>query len=286
MSRRCPVAAISVAKGCAIASVTLLTISSASPAIAQETAGLASPSAFRVCADPHDLPFSDTQGDGFENKIAELVAHDLKLPVQYTFFPDSQGFVRATLLKDRCDVIMGIAVGAGDITTTSAYYHTGYMMVTRDADHITANTVGEPALAGKQFGLIGGTPPTNLLVAHDLMDQTHLYDLMIDTRVEQPAHTMLTDLVAKRIDVGLLWGPFAGYYIKHDHLPLHAVFLDSTGAKVRLDYHIAMGVRDGDTDFRRKLNQIIVQEQPQITKILHDYGIPLLDEQGRPIPAP
>jgi quinoprotein dehydrogenase-associated probable ABC transporter substrate-binding protein len=224
MSRRCPVAAISVAKGCAIASVTLLTISSASPAIAQETAGLASPSAFRVCADPHDLPFSDTQGDGFENKIAELVAHDLKLPVQYTFFPDSQGFVRATLLKDRCDVIMGIAVGAGDITTTSAYYHTGDMMVTRDADHITANTVGEPALAGKQFGLIGGTPPTNLLVAHDLMDQTHLYDLMIDTRVEQPAHTMLTDLVAKRIDVGLLWGPFAGYYIKHDHLPLHTVF--------------------------------------------------------------
>jgi len=97
---------------------------------------------------------------------------------------------------------------------------------------------------------------------------------------------MLTDLVSHRIGVGLLWGPYAGYYIKHDHLPLRAVFLDPEASKVRLDYHIAMGVRPSSTDFRRRLNAVITKDMPQITAILQDYGIPLLDEQNKPITAP
>jgi hypothetical protein len=77
-----------------------------------------------------------------------------------------------------------------------------------------------------------------------------------------------------------------GYYVKHDHLPIKVVFLNAEGSKVRLDYHIAMGIRPNDTAFRRRLNAIIAKDQPQITKILQDYGVPLLDEQNRPIPAP
>jgi quinoprotein dehydrogenase-associated probable ABC transporter substrate-binding protein len=253
---------------------------------AQAHAELVSATELRVCADPHDLPLSNDKGEGFENKIAELIAHDLNVPVAYTYFPDSQGFVRATLLKDRCDVIMGTVVGVGDMATTEPYYHTGYMLVTRTADHITAANVGDPALAGKRFGLIGGTPPTDLLVEHNLLDQTALYSLMVDTRVDQPSHTMLQDLVAKKIDVGLLWGPFVGYYTKQEHLPLQAVLLDGAGSKVRLDYHIAMGVRESDTEFRRKLNQAIERHEADITKILQDYGVPLLDEQGHLIATP
>lgn len=253
-------------------------------AVAQPAAELASQTELRVCADPHDLPFSNDKKEGFENKIAELIGADLKLPVTYLYFPDSQGFVRATLLADRCDVIMGIAPGGDGINTTDAYYHTGYMMVTRSTDHITARSVADPSIAGKRFGLIGGTPPTDLLVAHTLMDQTQLYDLIVDTRVEQPAHSMLQDLVSRKIDVALLWGPFAGYYIKHDHLPLTAVFLQPEANHVRLDYHIAMGVRPTDTSYRRRLNQAISRNQAQITKILQQFGIPLLDEQGQPLP--
>jgi quinoprotein dehydrogenase-associated probable ABC transporter substrate-binding protein len=250
---------------------------------AQTTAELVSNTQLRVCADPHDLPFSNDKGEGFENKIAQVVAQALHLEVHYTFFPDSQGFIRATLLKDRCDVVMGTVVGASDMSTTQPYYHTGYMIVTRASDHLAATGVADPALASKRFGLIGGTPPTDLLVAHDLMDQTKLYSLMVDTRIDQPAHTMLQDLVARQIDVGLLWAPFAGYYIQQDHLPLHAVFLSGHDGGVRLDYHIAMGVREVDTDFRRKLNRVIATHQPEITKILEDFGIPLLDEEDKPI---
>jgi quinoprotein dehydrogenase-associated probable ABC transporter substrate-binding protein len=252
-------------------------------ALAQQNPDLVSHAELRVCADPHNLPFSNDKGEGYENKVAELVAHDLNLHVSYTWFPDSQGFVRATLMKNRCDVIMGAVAGEENLSTTDAYMHTGYMLVTRLSDKIATDQVSNWQIAGKRFGLIASTPPTDLIVQHNLMDQTAIYQLMVDTRIDQPSHDMLMDLVAGKIDVALLWGPFAGYYTKHDHLPLKLVFLNPEDSKVRLDYHIAMGVRPADVDFRRRLNRVIAKDQPEITKILQDYGIPLLDEQDRPV---
>ena len=259
-----------------------------SPALAhaQLAPDLVSHTDLRVCADPSNLPFSNQKGEGYENKIAELVASELHLHVSYTWFPDSQGFVRGTLMKNRCDVIMGTVSGAEDVSTTDAYYHTGYVMLTRTADNITTNDVGDWHIAGRRFGLIAATPPTDLVVQHNLMDQTAIYQLVVDTRLDQPGRAMVQDLAAGRIDVALLWGPIAGYYTQHDHLPLRLTFLDAQGVHVRLDYHIAMGVRPGDVDFRRRLNQVIARDQPQITQILRDYGVPLLDEQNHPLPSP
>jgi quinoprotein dehydrogenase-associated probable ABC transporter substrate-binding protein len=261
----------------------LLSLSATSGARAQANVDLVSQSELRVCADPHNLPFSNDKHEGFENKIAELVGREMKLPVSYTWFPDSQGFVRATILKNLCDVIIGTVAGMADLDTTEAYYHTGYMLVTPDDSHITTDKLTDFSLIGKHIGLIAGTPPTDLVVQHDLMESVAIYQLVVDTRVDQPAHDMLLDLVNHRIGVGLLWGPYAGYYIKHDHLPLRAVFLNPETSRVRLDYHIAMGVRPASTEFRRRLNAVISKDQAQITSILQEYGIPLLDEQNRPL---
>ena len=257
-----------------------------SSALAQTNPDLVSQTELRVCADPHNLPYSNEKQEGFENKIAALVGKEMNIPVTYTWFPDSQGFVRATILKNKCDVIIGTVAGMGDLSTTDPYYHTGYMMVTRDDAHLPTNRLDDPSLNGKHLGLIAGTPPTDLVVQDQLMDQAAIYPLVVDTRVDQPAYDMLKDIVRTHVGVGLLWAPYAGYYIKSEHLPLHAVFMDPETSKVRLDYHIAMGVRMSDNEFRRKLNAIIVKDQPQITAILQDYGIPLLDEQNKPIPAP
>jgi quinoprotein dehydrogenase-associated probable ABC transporter substrate-binding protein len=256
----------------------------ASAARAQTSPDMVSHTDLRVCADPSDLPFSNDKGEGFENKIAELIGRDLNEKVSYTFFPDSQGFIRATLGHNKCDVIIGTAAGSGDVATTDAYYHTAYMMVTRRADNYATDKVSDWHIAGKRFGLIASTPPTDLIVEHNLMDQTSIYQLMVDTRINQPSHDMIKDLVAGKVDVALLWGPIVGYYTKHDNLPLKLVFLNPEDSKVRLDYHIAMGVRGSDVEFRRRLNKVIAKEQPQITKILQDYGVPLLDEQNKPLP--
>lgn len=256
----------------------------AGAACAQTAPDLVSQTELRVCADPSNLPFSNQQGQGYENKIAELVARELKLKVAYTWFPDSQGFVRGTLMKHRCDVVMGTVSGVEDMSTTDSYYHTGYMMVTRAADNITTDRVSDWHIAGRRFGIIAATPPTNLVVEHNLMDQTAIYQLMVDTRIDQPAHAMVTDIAGGRVDVGLLWGPIAGFYTKHDGLKLRLTFLNPEGSKVRLDYHIAMGVRPSDIIFRRRLNDVIAHNRQQITQILVDYGVPMLDEQNRPIP--
>ncbi len=257
----------------------------ASSATAQNTPDLALRTTLRVCADPNNMPFSDQKRQGFENKVAELVGKDLQLPVEFVWFPQVVGFVRHTLGAQACDVVMGTVSGADMMDTTNPYYHTGYMLVTRDEDGIGADEVGDPALAGKRFGVVAATPPTDLLLRHKLLAHTTSYALTVDTRFELPARAMLQDLVDHKIDVGLLWGPFAGYYITHDGLKLKAVVLKSESDAPRLDYRIAMGVRPNEPDWRRRLNQVIQRRQHDITDILISYGVPLLDEQDHLVSA-
>lgn len=252
-------------------------------AAAQQASELVSRSELRVCADPHDLPFSNDKLQGFENKIAALIAQDLNEPVAYTWFPQTVGFVRNTLLAYRCDLVMGTVTGGEMMDDTNPYYHSAYMVVTRSADAIAATSLADPVLADKRIGLIAGTPPTDLLLRHRLMAHTTSYSLQVDTRFESPPRQMLEDLVDGKIDVGLLWGPFAGYFLMRDHLPLHAAMLSAEPDGPKLDFHIAMGVRPGETAWRRTLNRRIASHQQEITRILLEYGVPLLDEQNRPI---
>ncbi len=271
-------------RACAIGACLFAAGAAAGAAWGQQSPDLASQTELRVCADPHNLPFSNQLGEGYENKIAALIAHELRIGVTYTWFPDSQGFVRATLMKHRCDVVMGTVAGVEDMATTDAYMHTAYVMMTRTADNITTARVDDWKIAGRRFAIIAGTPPTNLVVDHNLMDQTAIYPLVVDTRVDQPGHRMVTDLAAKRIDVGLIWGPIAGYYANADKLPLRLTLLDPENSKIRLDYHIAMGVRPGDVAFRRRLNGVISKNRAQIARILNEYNVLLLDEQGLLLP--
>lgn len=254
---------------------------------AQATApSLASTTEFRVCGDPANLPLSNQAREGFENKIADLFAGYLHEPVTNVWFPQIVGFLRNTLFAHRCDVVMGTVAGADMVDTTNPYYHTGYVIVTRSADHITSADLGDPLFADKKIGLIASTPPTDIVARHHLLAHVTPYNLTVDTRVEAPSRTLLLDLVAGKTDVGLVWGPFAGYYIKHDNLPLTMAFMPAEPGGPRLDYRIAMGVRPSDVAFRRTLNGLISQHQDTITAVLLDYGVPLLDEQGNPLKPP
>jgi ABC-type amino acid transport substrate-binding protein len=143
-------------------------------------------------------------------------------------------------------------------------------------------------LAKLKFGIIAGTPPTDLLVKHKLINQTTPFNLNDSTHFDSIARQMLQDLLDKKIDVALLWGPYAGYYIVHEHLPVKVALLQTEPNGPRLDYRIAMGVRPNEVEWRRKLNRLLLSNKDAIDKILKDYGVPMLDEQGRPVymPAP
>lgn len=235
----------------------------------------------RVCADPNDLPFSNDKGEGYENKTAQLVGQELKLPVRFVFFPQVVGFVRNTLRTRSCDLIMGTVAGDDIVQTTSPYYYSDYVAVWSEGKNFTFTGLDDPRLKMMRIGIISATPPSDLLVRHDLMANAKPYALMVDTRYESPAHEMVEDIVKGEVDLGLLWGPIAGYYIKRDALKLKLAPIPNEPGAPRMDYHIAMGVRANEPDWRRQINAVIQKRQADITAILRDYGVPLLDEQGR-----
>jgi len=249
------------------------------PAAAQ-TADIVDRSALKVCADPNNLPFSNEKKEGFENKIAEVIGAALRLKVEYTWFPQVIGFVRNTLQAHRCDLVMGTVAGDDVMQTTNPYYYTTYVMLYRSDKRPAFEGLQDPRLASLRLGVVGATPPSDLLVRHDLMSHAKPYQLTVDTRAESPTHQMVQDVVDGTIDVGFLWGPIAGYYRKHDELPLTLAPLKDEPGAPRMKYHIAMGVRGNEPEWRRRVNAVILEQQPEITAILRDYGVPLLNEQG------
>ena len=250
------------------------------PPIQSPTGELVARTELRVCADPNNMPFSDEKGEGFENKIAEVLGKDLSLPVKYTWFPQVVGFVRNTLRANRCDLVMGTVAGDEIMQTTTPYYYTSYVVAYRSDAGWSFTDFNDPKLKAMHIGIVAGTPPADLLVRHDLMAHARPYALQVDTRFESPVHQMLTDIVNKEIDAGLLWGPIAGYYIKKGGMPLKLVLLQNEPGAPRMAYHIAMGVRNNEPEWRRRINAAINGHRDDITAILRDYGVPLLDEQG------
>jgi quinoprotein dehydrogenase-associated probable ABC transporter substrate-binding protein len=267
---------MSIAHSLWVASLLLVAVE---PAAAQ-TGDVVDRSELKVCADPNNLPFSDEKKEGFENKIAELIGAELGLKVDYAWFPQVIGFVRNTLRSHLCDLVMGTVTGDEIMQTTNPYYFTTYVMFYRSDKGFAFNGAQDPGLASLRLGVVAGTPPSDLIVRHDLMSHTRPYALTVDTRSESPTHQMVQDVVDGTIDIGFLWGPIAAYYRKRDNLPLTLLPLKDEPGAARMEYHIAMGVRGNEPEWRRRINAAILKRQDEITVILRDYGVPLLNEQG------
>jgi quinoprotein dehydrogenase-associated probable ABC transporter substrate-binding protein len=243
---------------------------------------LIDPKVLRVCADPHNMPFSTEQGEGFENKIAELFAEKLGRGLAYAWYPQATGFVRNTLAAHRCDVITGVPQGDDLVQVTNPYYHSVYALVFKRGSGLDGvDTLEDPRLKGKHIGVVAGTPPANNMTVNGLMANAKPYPLMVDTRVDSSAAAMMRDLEAGEIDAGVLWGPMAGYYAQQAKVPMTVVPLVKETTGPRLSYRIAMGVRFSDQDWKRQLNRLIAENQPAINKILLSFGVPLLDDNGR-----
>ncbi|WP_249127471.1 substrate-binding domain-containing protein [Bradyrhizobium lablabi] len=247
---------------------------------------LVDPKVLRVCADPRNLPFSNEKGEGFENKLGELFAEKLQKKLDYAYFPQATGFVRMTLGAHRCDVIMGFPQGDDVAQVTNPYYRTAYALVVKQGSGLDDVAALEDArLKGKHIGIVAGTPPATNMAINGLMTGAKPYPLMIDTRFDSSAAAMIDDLTAGKIDAAILWGPLAGFYARKANPPLHVTPLVKETSGPRLVYRIGMGVRPADQNWKRLLNRLIQENQPAINRILLDFGVPLLDENDRPIGA-
>jgi quinoprotein dehydrogenase-associated probable ABC transporter substrate-binding protein len=241
----------------------------------------------RVCADPANMPFSNEKGEGFENKIAEIVAAELNVPVEYIWFPQATGFIRNTLFAKRCDVVMGYAQGDELVLNTNAYYRSAYTLVYRKGAGLDGvDHLADARLKDKRVGLIAGTPPTSIMLTLGLMGRAKPYPLMVDRRYDSPAERMIADIRSGEIDAGVLWGPIAGYFAAKGGEPLAVVPLLKETTGPRLAYRITFGVRPGEDDWKRELNALIAKLQSKLDAVLLQYGVPLLDEQDHLITTP
>lgn len=246
---------------------------------------LVDPDVLRVCADESNLPFTDKAGTGFENKLADLVAAKTgRKSVSYTWFPMVMGFVRNTLRANRCDVIMGYAQGDELVQNTNAYYRSTYVIMYKKGGALEGvSSIEDPKLKGKRVGVVMSTPPASSMARSGLMKTAKVYGLMVDTRVtDSPAELMIKDIEKGDIDAAVVWGPMGGYYARQMKADVAVVPLVNEKGS-RMIYRITMGVRPSDQEWKRQLNKVIRENQQEINKILLDFGIPIIDEQNRPI---
>jgi quinoprotein dehydrogenase-associated probable ABC transporter substrate-binding protein len=247
---------------------------------------LVDPDVFRACGDPRNLPFSNEKGEGFENKLAELLAAKLGKKLSYAYYPQATGFVRMTLGSFRCDVIMGFPQGDDQAQLTIPYYRTTYALITKQGSGLEdVATISDPRLKDKRIGIVARTPPSTVMAMNGLLAHAKSYPLFIDTRADSSAQAMLDDLARGDIDCGILWGPMAGYYAARVNPPLVVVPLVKETIGAPMTFRIGMAVRPSDQEWKRTLNRLIKENQAEINKLLISYNIPILDETNTPITA-
>lgn len=238
----------------------------------------------RVCADPNNLPFSNARGQGFENRIATLVAHDLGRPLAYTWWAQRRGFVSHTLGADRCDVFIGVPAGFGPMLTTRPYYRSTYVFVTRRGG-VRVRSLDDPVLRRVRVGvqLIGddmaNTPPAHALARRGIVQNVTGFSVNADYRQPNPPARIVDAVARDSVDVAVVWGPTAAYFATREAVPLRI-----TPVTPQIDlpflpfaFDIAMGVRRSDSLLARRLDSVIVRRQPAIDSILADYGVPRVD---------
>lgn len=242
----------------------------------------------RVCADPNNLPFSNEAGEGFENRIAAIIAEEMGAEVRYTWWAQRRGFLRNTLNAGECDLVVGVPGSMEMALTTRPYYRSTYVFVTRAADDIELRSFDDEALKRLRIGvhLVGddgaNTPPVHALEKRGVVGNVKGYMLYGDYTEPNPPARLLDALVADEIDVAIAWGPLAGYYASRSETPL-----ELTAVQPQIDlpfmpmvYDIAMGVRRPDTIFRDSIEAIVARRRSDIDRILTEYGVPRMGAAG------
>ena len=277
------------ALACALAAATLaaLVVPAAS---AQAPPDAPERKALKVCQDPNNLPFSNTGGEGFEDKIAELFGKDLGLPVTYYGFPNRMNFIRNTLRYKLptddypCDIVMGVPAGFDQVSVTKPYYRSTYALVypkgkgldgVRSSDDLLA--LPRDKLSTLRIGLYDRSPASQWLARHDLVDRGVPYPMMNADPAQYPGQLIERDLELGKIDVAIVWGPIAGFFARRAHTPELVVVPMKSEPGLAFDFAMAMGVRYGEPAWKQQVEGLLVKHRSEIQAILRDYGVPLLD---------
>ena len=262
--------------GISVAALGLVTLAVARQSSAEPVRTL------RVCADPNNLPFSNERKEGFENRLAEIVAAELGARVEYTWWAQRRGFIRNTLGADLCDVVMGIPGSFELALPTRPYYRSTYVFVSRRDAGLSLRSFDDPALRTLRVGvqMIGddyaNTPPAHALANRGIVNNVRGYLVYGDYRDASPAARIIEAVATGEIDVAIAWGPLAGYFAARQPVPLEV-----TPVAPQIDlpflpfvYDIALGVKRGNDSLRVELDAVLARRRDEIGRLLDEYGVP------------
>jgi mxaJ protein len=238
----------------------------------------------RVCADPNNLPFSNAKQQGFENKIAELVARDLGRPLTYFWLPQRRGFVRNTVNAGRCDLMMGVPTQYRLLQPTRPYYRSSYAFVSRRDRRLRVRSFDDPRLKTLTIGIqitgddYDNPPAAQALAARRLIDNVRGYTVYGNYSQPDPQREIVDAVADRRVDVAVVWGPLAGYYARREPIAIDVVPVSGSddGPAMAFAFDIAMGVRREDRALRETLDATILRRGAEIRRILTSFGVPLL----------
>jgi len=229
----------------------------------------------RVCGDPDNLPFSNKKREGFENKIAEVIAKEVGAELTYYWWPHQRGLIRNTLRAGQCDVLISVPQGWEPVLWTRPYYRSGYVIVYPKAKGHKITSLDDPVLKQLKIGVYVNSPPSETLAEKGIVKNMVGYN-PLDHQQDRPGK-IIEDLIAGEIDVAVVWGPVAGYYAKKlnaSHLDIVPLQDEDPGNPFSFEF--SMGVREGNKALKAQLEEALSKRQAEIQKILEDYGVPLL----------
>jgi mxaJ protein len=237
----------------------------------------------RVCADPNNMPFSNQRQEGFENRIAQLVAHELNRPLAYVWAPQRRGFVRNGLGAGRCDVIVGVPAHDERLESTMPYYRSAYAFVSRRDRGVPITSFDDPRLRTLTIGIqmtgddYNNPPAAQALASRHLAGNVRGFMVYGDYSRPDPQREIVDAVADGRVDVAVVWGPLAGYYSRREPTALAVTPIAAApgGASLPFAFDIAMGVRAGNDSLRQALDRVILSRGSEIRRILRSYGVPL-----------
>jgi len=252
------------------------------PAPGRPSRLVATPPPLRVCADPNNLPFSNQRREGFENRIAALLAAELGRPLRYVWLPERRGYVRRTLKAGICDVLMGVPEQLGAILATRPYYRSTYVFLSRTSDPRVVRSFDDSLLRRLRIGvhLIGddyqNTPPAQALARRHIVENVVGFSIYGDYAEPNPPSRLVEAVAKGTIDLAIVWGPFAGYFGPRQLVKLRMAPVQppSDGPAIPFTFGIALGVARVDTLLLRQLDDILARRADRIDRILEQYGVP------------
>jgi mxaJ protein len=245
---------------------------SACPAFARE---------LKVCAEPNNMPFSNNRGEGFENKIANLVALDMGATAKFVWAYEWRGFVRKGLNAGLCDVIPGVPASFDRVQATNPYYMASYAFV-QSENTVPITSFDDAKLRDSRIGvqLVGSdsanTPPMNELARRGITGGIRGYMVFGDWSKPDPLLPIVAGVAHHDVDIAVVWGPVADYYAALQSPPLRVTHIDDLPT---MSFPISMGVRKTDKALANEISRSLERRKDDISKILAEYHI-----QSSPLP--